>query len=94
MSSDEEAPVIVFDERSYGIINRKKPGDLNQKPNRSIVKKGLIDLDTTSVVTSDKRLTMDAEEYNARHDPAHDLSFILASPTWRHLHYGNGFSVR
>jgi len=62
VSSDEEAPVFVFDEKSYGIINKRKLSDPSKPQRRNFGEKELIDLENFSSIPSDKRLTMDAEE--------------------------------
>lgn len=60
-SDDEAAPVIVFDESSYGIRKKKDANGaavVKGKP----VKAAPIDLDTSNVVPVSKRHVMDAEE--------------------------------
>ena len=60
-SDDEAAPVIVFDESSYGIRKKKDANGVvvvKGKP----VKAAPIDLDTSNVVPASKRHVMDAEE--------------------------------
>jgi hypothetical protein len=60
-TDDEAAPVIVFDESSYGIRKKKDANGaivVKGKP----VKAAPIDLDTSTVVPVSKRHVMDAEE--------------------------------
>lgn len=60
-TDDEAAPVIVFDEFSYGIRKKKDANGavvVKGKP----VKAAPIDLDTSTVVPVSKRHVMDAEE--------------------------------
>ena len=60
-SDDEAAPVVIFDESSYGI---RKKTDANGAPivKARPVKAAPIDLDTSDVVPISKRHVMDAEE--------------------------------
>lgn len=60
-SDDEVAPVVVFDESSYGI---RKKTDATGAPivKGKPVKASPIDLDTSNVVPVSKRHVMDAEE--------------------------------
>lgn len=62
-SDDEVAPVVVFDESSYGIRKKTDASGAVIVKDRS-VKSGLIDLDTSNVVPVSKRHVMDAEEYS------------------------------
>lgn len=60
-SDDEAAPVIVFDESSYGIRKKKDAigaAVVKGKPVKAVP----IDLDTSNVVPVSKRHVMDAEE--------------------------------
>lgn len=58
-SDDEAAPVVVFDESSYG-IRKKDPNSLSGSKALRTAQK--IDLDTSNVVPLSKAHVMDAEE--------------------------------
>jgi hypothetical protein len=58
-SEEDTVPVVVFNERNYGIMKSNKPAG---EAGRLASMKGKIDLDTTNVVSSSQRATMDAEE--------------------------------
>ena len=60
-SDDESAPVIVFDESSYGIKKKNSDQSIPVLKGKS-VKAAPIDLDTSNVVSASKKLTMDSEE--------------------------------
>ncbi len=60
-SDDEAAPVVVFNESSYGIRKKTDATGATIVKARP-VKAAPIDLDTSSVVPISKRHVMDAEE--------------------------------
>lgn len=60
-SDDEIAPVVVFDESSYGIRKKTNAAGVPIVKSRP-VKAAPIDLDTSNVVPVSKRHVMDAEE--------------------------------